>query len=563
MLSTLHRISRRRSGALICLLGFFLVALAGCGEAAARADSQPDGETASVATAVDGAPLGTLGLRVVCSDDARDHVLRGLALLHHMTYEEAAAEFRQATTQDPECAVGYWGVAMTYVHPLWPDVVSDERITLGGEMLARARDASARTDVDDGFIAALAAYYEDAMSRTEPQRLASFAEGWKQAHTANPDDRETTAFYALALLASAPPGDKEYSAQRQAGELVAGVLEAIPDHPGAHHYTIHAYDFPPLADRALEAARRYGRVAPENAHALHMTSHIFTRLGLWRESIEFNRRSADAAKAHPIGGAVSHHHLHALDYLAYAWLQVGDDAEANTVSDHIAALQPPMYDHAATAYAVAAVPVRIALERRHWDEAARLSVQLTDAVPWERYPYLEALPVFGRTLGAASTGDLAAADAGLARLAELRDRSAELPIAYDWGTQVEVLRLSAEAWTENARGNTDDALRLARAAAELEDGTDKNPVTPGAVLPARELYGDLLLLHGRHEGALAAYEATLAGSPNRLRSLYGAGYAAELGGDHERARKHFSLLLELAGSSNWPEVQHARDYLET
>lgn len=538
-----------------------LLALAGCGDWGQSGDPQGSDTVArAAATTVDGAPLGTVGLRVVCSDDAREHVLRGLALLHHMTYEESAAAFEEATVTDPDCAIGYWGVAMTAIHPLWPDVIPEEGISTGEAMLARAREASARSEIDDGFIAALGAYFEDARLRSEPERLASFAAGWKKAHDANPEDPETAAFYALSLLATAPGGDKSYALQKQAGELVAGVMAVIPDHPGAHHYTIHAYDFPPLAERALAAARRYGNVAPENAHALHMTSHIFTRVGLWRESIEFNSRSADAALAHPVNGAVSMHHLHALDYLAYAYLQIGDDEKANAVQDHIAALEPPLVDHAGTAYTVAAVPVRLALERRQWDEAANLPIQLTAAVAWDRYPYLEALPVFGRTLGAASQGDLATAQAGLERLAELRDRAAELPIAYDWGTQVEVLRLAAEAWIEDARGNVDEALRLAAAAADLEDSTDKNPVTPGAVVPARELYADMLLDRGLLAEAATAYEATLSRSPNRFRSLYGAGHAAELDGDHDRARHYYGALLETAGASDRPEVQHAREF---
>ncbi len=540
----------------------FLIPLllsAGC-IGTSEASSRAGDVVAREATGLDGAPLGNLGLDVACTEGAREHVLRGLALLHHMTYEESARSFEAATREDPECAVGYWGVAMSYVHPLWPDMVNDERLAAGEALLAQAREAATRTDVEDGFIRALEAYYEGAQGSSEPERLARFAEGWQRAHEAHPADPETAAFYALSILATAPP-DKEYAAQIRAGEVVAGVLEVIPNHPGAHHYTIHAFDFPPLADRALEAARSYGGVAPNNPHALHMTSHIFTRLGLWVESIEFNSRSADAAWEHPVAGAISHHHLHALDYLAYAHLQVGNDAAADSVEAHVHGLDGPLYDHAATAYAVAAVPARVVLERRDWEGAANLPTVLTPAVPWDKYPYLEALPVFAHTLGSARTGDVAAAERGLERLADLTQQSAQTAGAYDWGTQVEVLRLAANAWIEAARGNDADALRLAQAAADLEDSTDKNPVTPGSLLPARELYGDMLMEQGRLGEAVEAYRQSLEISPNRFWSLYSAARAAEDGDNAAQARDMYTRLIELAGDSDRAEVARARQYV--
>jgi tetratricopeptide (TPR) repeat protein len=364
----------------------------------------------------------------------------------------------------------------------------------------------------------------------------------------------------LTLIATAPGSDMTFANQIRAGELAESVLDAVPDHPGAHHYVIHAYDVPALADRALAAARSYGSVAPENAHALHMTSHIFTRLGLWDESIDFNRRSAAAALDHPVNGATSHHYLHALDYLAYAYLQIGDDAGAARVVEDLEAMGGPVTDNVVSAYAFAAVPARVALERQEWNAAARIPAGHPERLSWASYPHLEAITQFARALGAAHLGDLDAAHSAVERLGELRAAAATLPDRYDWATQVEIQRLGASAWTEYVSGRQEVGLAKMRRAVELEATTQKHPVTPGEALPASELLGDMLLDMGGFSEAVDAYDAALVRSPNRLNSLYGSGRASELAGDVEAARERFEQLLSLQADRGVElnRVAHAR-----
>ena len=369
--------------------------------------------------------------------------------------------------------------------------------------------------------------------------------------------------WALALLATAPTTDKTYTNQRQAGAITQGVLVELPKHPGAHHYTIHAYDFPPLAEDALATARSYDDVAPENSHALHMTSHIFTRRGLWPESIEFNIRAERAARERTPAGMISMHRLHAMDYLAYAYLQMGDDAAAEAVLEHMKALEPPFHNHAGTAYSFAAVPTRLALERHDWEMAATVEPAWPAGVAWEQYPHLLAIPYFARALGAARTGDQAAAEEAIAKLAELQEKAAALPGAYDWGIQVEIQKLGAQGWLAYEQGDQEAALALMAEAARKEASTAKNPVTPGEVLPARELYGDMLLATEDYDAALVEYRAALERSPNRFNSLFGAGRSAELAGEEATAADYYRQLQEVAPetSANRAALAHAKEYV--
>lgn len=510
-----------------------------------------------------GASLGSVAFPVACTDEATGHMQRGLALLHHMTYTEADASFNAASHADPACALAYWGRAMSLVHPLWPDVPSEEDFDRGQALLAQAGELAGDSPWSVAWIRALDGYYQDGAVRSEPERLASLAAGWADVVSRYPDDPEATLFRALALVASAQGQGAAEVQRRQAGEMAEAVLERIPDHPGAHHYVIHAFDVPALAERALPTAQSYGEVAPENAHALHMTSHIFTRVGDWERSIDFNQRSADAALASPIAGMTSHHHLHALDYLAYAHLQRADDEAAGAVADHVASLGGPVVNHAASAYAFAAVPARLALERGAWDEAMSLEARTPGTIDWDGFPHLEAITHFARALGAARTGDLAAAERAVGRLDQLAAAAADLPSAYDWGIQVRIQATAARAWMEFAAGRTDGALELMSEAADLESSTDKNPVTPSEVLPAGELLGDMLVELERYSEATRAYEAALERSPNRLNSLFGAGRAAERAGEADVARVFYERLLSVvapAGAAH-PAVVHARTFL--
>ena len=511
-----------------------------------------------------GNALGAVAFQTSCAPAANDEMRLGISLLHHMTYTQAEAAFRRATEADPQCALGYWGVALTFLHPLWPDLPSDQAFADGWELLQTAREIATAESRAGAYIGALEAYYRDGPSRTEADRLASYAAAWATVAADDPTDSEAALFNALSLIATASDADKTHGTRVRAGEIAEGVLAAIADHPGALHYVIHAYDVPLLADRGLTAARTYGAVAPENTHALHMTSHIFTHVGLWEESIEFNERSAEAALKNPINGTVSFHHLHALDYLAYGHLQRGNDDAAQEVLDHMAGLGP-VFPNAASAYAFAAMPARIALERGDWTAAAAVPVRWPESMQWDAFPHLEAIAEFAHALGLARTGRVAEASVVADRLQTLALKAGELPDAYDWETQVKIQEMGARAWIEYEQGNAELALRMMSDAADLEATTEKHPVTPGVVLPARELLGDMLTALGRYEQAGTAYAAALERTPNRLNSLYGAAYAAEQAGDMERARTLYSRLTsgvdEAAGSL--PQVAHARTFLSS
>ncbi len=526
-------------------------------------DHMHHGSTPGTAvTGPEGEPLGVVEFPTSCDPAAQPELERGLALMHHMNYERAETAFQAAAGLDPECALAYWGTAMTWVHPLWPDTVSPEKRAAGEALLARAVGAAHTSAREGAYVAAALAYYEGA-ERGERERLASFLDGWAKVHAGYPDDAEAALFHALALLGNAPAEDKTYAKQIEAGKILEGVMARIGHHPGAHHYLIHAYDFPPLAERALAIARRYDDLAPENTHALHMTSHIFTRLGLWPESIVFNDRAARAASDRTPAGEVSLHQLHALDYLAYAYLQQADDVAADRVAAAMRALEPPFQDHSVAAYALAAIPARLALERRDWLAAAAITPRSPAGISWEKFPYTEAISQFARALGAARSGQPEAARAAIAELARLEQAARALNQPYDWGTQVAIQRIAAEAWLEHAAGNAERALELAREAAELEASTEKSPVTPGEVLPARELYADMLVAVGRHAEAIATYEAALARSPNRFNSLSGAARAAELSGDRQLAASYYRKLSDICPqpTGRQSELEHARRFL--
>ena len=464
--------------------------------------------------------LGAVNLPTSCGAEAHAGVQRGLSLLHHMMYEAAAEAFHAAELAQPECAIAYWGQSMSLVHPLWSDPPDAEKFRRGRQLLETALRQQTLTARERAYIDALYAYYARGKSAREIGNLEAFASGWRQVHERFPDDPDAALFYALGELATADPGDKTFAQQKQAGALIEAVLARYPDHPGAHHYIIHAYDSPVLAPRALAVAREYGKIAPDVPHALHMPSHIFTRLGYWGESIEWNRRSAAAALRQPVAGAVSIHYLHALDYLVYAYLQRGEDARAAEIAAELGRLRPPVQVELASAYAFAAIPARLVLERQDWRGAAALRPRSPEWYPWDGAPAIEAITHFARALGAARSGDPQLARQSLIRLEALRERAAESS-AY-WGTQVEIQRLSALAWLQEQEGNRAQALETMRKASSLEASTEKHPVTPGEVLPARELLADMLFARGEFAEARAEYAKVLVRSPNRAHSLLGA-----------------------------------------
>lgn len=505
--------------------------------------------------------LGAVQFPVSCNDAARKHIDQGLALLHHMTYEDAQVSFAAASKVQPDCAMSYWGQAMTYIHPLWSDPPSEANFARGRSLVAEAKERGVKTAREDAYIAALGAYYAVDRNGPESRNLVEWDRGWQKVHQQFPDDPEAALFFALSQIATADPGDKTFAQQAQAGALAQKILAKYPDHPGAHHYVIHGYDYPPLAERALGVARQYGDVAPDVPHALHMPSHIFTRLGLWPDSIAWNTRSAAAALVHAQPGITSNHYLHALDYLVYAYLQRAQDQKAKAVVEQMKPLKGPFNQQIASPYSLAAAPARLALERQQWAEAVKLEPRTPEGYPWDAAPAMEAITHFARALGAARGANDAVASISLARLEVLRDQAARNS-AY-WAKQIEIQRLSALAWWRFTTGDRGAALGTMEQAAELEASTEKHPVTPGEVLPARELLGDMLLEMGHHQEALAAYTAALARSPNRLNSQYGAGHAAELSGNKPQALLFYQSLVEQTAEADTPleRIQLAKDYL--
>jgi Tfp pilus assembly protein PilF len=508
-------------------------------------------------------PIGQVDFTVSCSTEIQDRFERALMMLHHMMYAQAEKEFRSIVASEPDCAMAHWGVAMTLFHPLWPGEPSEAKLQQGSQAIEKAMSLLPRTDQENAYITAAAAYYTDWQNRTHPERIASWEIAQHTVYENNGDDTDAAAFYALALLATASKEDKTYTNQRKAGTILEDLYSREPEHPGVVHYLIHAYDNPALAARALEAARAYDKIAPDVPHALHMPTHIFTRLGIWTDSIDWNTRSASAAMKYPVNNAISHHYLHALDYLIYAYLQGAEDTRAKAVLDQMN--EKDNYQQTfVTGYALAALPARYTLERKQWRDAAGLVVPARDSFPWENFPEVEAIIYYARGLGAARGGNQTVAREALSALDAIHTRLVEAGEQY-WGVLVDAQRKTVAAWLEFSEDRKDSAIPLMEEAARLEESVDKNPVTPGSVLPARELLGEMLLLSGNPEQAIKAFESSLQTAPNRFNSLYGAGLALERKGDKQTARSYYEILTRLStrADGNRPELAHAHIFLTT
>jgi tetratricopeptide (TPR) repeat protein len=507
---------------------------------------------------------GSVHFAVSCSPAAQQQFDHAVAVLHSFWYEEAVKEFTAVGETDPTCAMAQWGVAMSHWYPLWYPPF-ERALTAGAAATEKAQALGAKTERERDYIAAIGTFYKDAQTLDHRTRALAYEKAMEQVHLRNPADSEAAVFYALALNATASPTDKTFANQRKAAAILEAVHAEQPTHPGVIHYLIHSYDSPPLAEAGLPAARAYAGIAPDVPHALHMPSHIFTRRGLWQESIDSNARSAAVGQAYAqenFGPGVAwDQSLHAMDYLEYAYLQTARDGAAKQVLDEINGFSKAQPASLASAYAVAIIPARYAVERRDWATAATLSLPPV-ALPWERFPWTEAMVVFARALGAAHTGDGAAAKTEIAKLEALRDRSTEAKNPY-WAGQVEVQRLAASGVAAHAQGDDAQALELLGKAAELEATTDKSAVTPGAIVPSRELLADLLLELGRPADALRDYELTLATEPNRFRTLFGAAQAAEKVGDAAKAKRYYEALTAMTAKADTqrPELQLAAAFL--
>jgi tetratricopeptide (TPR) repeat protein len=463
--------------------------------------------------------IGKAQINASCSEAARQEIDRGVTLIHSFWYAEAEKSFRKAAAADPACGMAWWGVAMSNLHPLWAPPLPDELKT-GSEAAEKAKQLGAKTDREKAFIDAIAIYYADSDKLDHKTRMAAYEKAMAAVESNYPKDREAAIFHALALIGIAPPTDKTYVHQKQAAAILNRVLPEEPEHPGVAHYLIHSFDYPELAELALPAARVYAKLAPGSPHALHMPSHIFTRLGLWDESITSNLASAKKAQdyvATVMPGTTAFDELHAVDYLVYAYLQQGNIDEAQKLVAKTAAIKkidkPAQF---AAAYAVGAVPARYTLERRQWKEAAALTVPAV--VMWDKVPYAEANIHFARGIGAARSDQPAIARDAINRLAAIRQVLIDQKNTY-WADQVEIQRLAVAAWLARAENKNDDALRHIKAAADLEASTDKHPVTPGAIIPAREQLAEMLLETGQRDQARTELQLVLRDAPNRRNAL--------------------------------------------
>jgi tetratricopeptide (TPR) repeat protein len=510
--------------------------------------------------------LGKVHFPISCGPESQRKFDVGLAMLHSFWYSKAEKAFSELAADDPGCAMARWGVAMTHFHQIWEAPPPDD-LKAGVAAMAAARAAGAKTERERDYIEALGVYYDKADTVDHVARYLAHEKAMADLATKYPKDREASIFYALTLngVALAVPPDKTYARQKKAGAILEPIFREMPQHPGVAHYIIHSYDFPTLAERGLDAARRYSKIAQDSPHALHMPSHIFTRLGFWEDSISSNLASAAAARKdlqRTMPGAFSFDELHAMDYLAYAYLQTGQDAEARKIVEDASRAEKFDKENFAVAYALSAIPARLALERRDWKAAT--SVTLKPAgFAWSRFPWTESTVVFARAVGFARGGDVVSARGEVDRLEKLRDSLKTSGNRY-WSDQVEIARLEAAAWLARAEKKDSDALELMRSAAKLEDSTDKHPVTPGPILPAHEQLGDLLTELGKPAEALAEYRADLAASPNRLNGVYGAARAARLAGEAASARADYAKLIELCGKGDGArdQVAEARAYLE-
>jgi tetratricopeptide (TPR) repeat protein len=487
---------------------------------------------------------GTVQFSDGCGTEMDSLISFGLALVHHMTYDDAEHIFDQVIKSDPDCFWGHWGKALTYIHPLWPDEPSESQMQRGWILTQKAMQLASE-EREELFGKALAAYYEDGASKSEKERLMSYMEGWNMAKEARPDDVEARLFHGLTRLANVSPDDKTHEVQIEVGKMAEAVLEEIDNHPGGFHYAIHAYDLPPLAHHAVRVARNYGKIAPEIPHALHMPTHIFTRLGYWQESIDWNYRSARAAEKMEVNGQISLHYMHALDYMVYAHLQQGEDQTAKAILDEMNGLTGPIQPHAASAYALASLPVRYALERKNWQEAAQISIRTPGTYPWDNFPAFEAITHFGRGLGAARSGDLEVTKTSIASLDSLQKKMVDSRSTWYWRQQIEIQKLAVEAWAAFAEGDLQTAEEKMMASVEIEDALDKSPITPGEILPANEMMGDLMIEMKKPKEALVYYEKSLKGTPNRLNSYYGAMMAARELKDDETMKKYAAACMEV------------------
>jgi tetratricopeptide (TPR) repeat protein len=502
--------------------------------------------------------LGTVHLETSCAPAVQKEFDRGVALLHSFWFSAAIGSFDTVLKGDPQCVMAHWGIAMSWWGNPFGGFRSPASLKSGLAAADAAKASGGGTEREQAYVAAVDILFRDSSSVDQRTRTLGYEKAMEALAARYPNDIEARIFYALALDQTALPTDKTYANQLKAAGILEQEFKRQPDHPGLAHYIIHSFDVPPLAPRALDAARRYSKIAPDAAHALHMPSHTFTRVGFWDESIQANEASAAAARK---DNAVAEE-LHARDYQMYAYLQTAQDGAARRTQESVVPLgdripaagaanaAPPTAGY----YARAAIPARYALERGAWSEAAKLTPQQSP------FAWADAVTHFARALGAARTGDPAAARQDIDRLAALQETLAKAKDVY-WAGQVDIQRRGAAAWVTLAEGRQAEAVTMMREAADMEDATEKAAVTPGPIKPARELLGEMLLQLKQPREALAAFETTLTKEPNRFRALYGAAEAAAAAGDKAKAGTYYAKLLKICAKADRPgrkELDQAR-----
>ncbi|HEU5247255.1 MAG TPA: hypothetical protein VFU09_09220 [Candidatus Udaeobacter sp.] len=520
---------------------------------------------------------GKVNFPVSCAPSVQSEFSRGVALLHSFFYEEARRVFTSVAQRDSKCAMAQWGIAMTWWHPIWTPPTPDE-MSAGKAAIEKAMAMGAGTDRERGFITALNVYYNTPASSSAGavgqschgpvgprDRVIAYEKAMHQLRDKYPDDFETQAFYAFAVLAVgyATPNDTSLSKQLEAAAIFEKLWKQNANHPGVVHYLIHCYDYPALAQRGLAAAQSYASIAPWVPHALHMPSHIFTRLGMWDESIAANGASAEASRAYAAmrhRDATEAEELHALDYMAYSYLQEARDTEAKKIVDLTAKVRKtnPELEFSA-AYALAAIPTRYAFERNDFAAAATLTVP--NLPHWSSFPFMEALIEYGHALGRAHTGDLDGARKAIARMQQLRDATKAPKFDY-FKNHLDLQMQAASAWVAAAEGKKSEAIETLRHAADAEDILGKHPVSPGAFVPIREQLGSLLLEVGQSKEAQREFEAALKIYPGRFRGLYGAAQAAEKNGDKENASRYYAKLAAQTANATGSrdELNHVREF---
>ncbi len=508
--------------------------------------------------------FGSVEFETSCSGKVKKDFNLALSLLHSFEYDEAEKVFAKIIDEEPACAMAYWGIAMSNFHPLWSPPTRSE-LEKGAKAILIAQSLTQISKRESGYIQAISTFYKDWDNTDHHTRCVNFSKAMEKMHTEFPNDKEAAIFYSLALNGAADPADKYLTNQRKAGAILTALYPNEPYHPGIIHYIIHSYDYPELAALALPAARKYASIAPSSAHAQHMPSHIFTRLGLWDECIRSNLVSTSAAKCYAENIGIKGHwdeELHGIDYLVYAYLQKAENTLAKEQCDYLMTIHEVYPVNFKDAYAFAAVPARYLLENKMWKEAARLEIHPIN-FPWEKFPWEKAITHFARLLGSVHIGHIDSARAELKNLTIIYDTLTKQKDLYK-ANQVEIQIKISEAWILFKEGKNEAALKCMDLGANMEDNTQKHPVTPCEVIPARELLGDMLFQMNKPGEALEAYEADLKTHPNRFNGLYGAGLAAQKSNNLKQANYYYRQLTAMANSadSNRPELEAAKLFLK-